>query len=731
MLLGVSPERTHPNKKPRLSRDQSSSMNNRKVKFAKELEEVFILPASNYNEEDVPDDHDDPTNEQTTTTRGRTSQVTVLSSQHGRARRELREITKFDLQSAVKYGIKTRGHNCPKTRLPRWKYTYGNVVYITDHTSTTEVTSYRQPISIQPAQITTEMMEQHVEDRQILNDIDDEQQQLCATHSIIVIDQSGSMRESGVKGFRNRSQAAYGVLALEYIAEQLHQRGDEKVLDAVSVIEMNDEATVLFRREPLDWILFNKLLDRQKQAQPRSHGNYNNALKAAQTIIDAEIASECKGGGTIDLSSEEDLNDDDDDDMPIYAIIFLSDGRPSDRTDDDNFSRLLLLSSMATRLKSNFRLHTIGLGNADNEDFSQLKAMSSWVNGQSCGSEATFAHSQLSTAELGAAFSSISTSMTATRTEAMSGSTMTPRVKKDVQLRSNSTPRAERMFQVYHDSDASRWRYDHTQDDGRQSSWPWKQLNFKNKTATGFDQESEPFGKGAERLAYMFHEVGRNQERLGKPLVAKETIALDDEERKVSFHSTFCRVQYKASLFAEEFNKVVKRTPSLFPSDSAIRVPLLEFLKCHVYEYTSPYDQVKCGLLVEDYLHGKFTKYNSNNGYVRSENKESGRKIDLVCGEAYMTDFLQAFSHWTYWSTEAKFLVCDLQGVLNMEGRRPKFMLTDPCICSKHKREQRRLFGRSDMGSKGFRMFRKNHVCNEVCKGLGLPGFGSRTRRPR
>jgi len=49
-----------------------------------------------------------------------TSLVTVLSSAHGRQRREERDITKLDLQAAVKYGTKEpapiQGQN---TELPR------------------------------------------------------------------------------------------------------------------------------------------------------------------------------------------------------------------------------------------------------------------------------------------------------------------------------------------------------------------------------------------------------------------------------------------------------------------------------------------------------------------------------------------------------------------------------------------------------------------------------------
>ena len=63
---------------------------------------------------------------------------------------------------------------------------------------------------------------------------------------------------------------------------------------------------------------------------------------------------------------------------------------------------------------------------------------------------------------------------------------------------------------------------------------------------------------------------------------------------------------------------------------------------------------------------GKFTKFNCNNGYVMKNKKYSEtRTIDLEIGEVALTDFVQAFSHWVYHTSDHKMLVCDLQGVLN------------------------------------------------------------------
>jgi hypothetical protein len=62
------------------------------------------------------------------------------------------------------------------------------------------------------------------------------------------------MRTCDVNCFRSRSDAAYGTLALDYIAEQLYQQGDEFFVDAVTIVEMNDTGSILMHKEPLDWV---------------------------------------------------------------------------------------------------------------------------------------------------------------------------------------------------------------------------------------------------------------------------------------------------------------------------------------------------------------------------------------------------------------------------------------------------------------------------------------------
>ena len=54
-------------------------------------------------------------------------------------------------------------------------------------------------------------------------------------------------------------------------------------------------------------------------------------------------------------------------------------------------------------------------------------------------------------------------------------------------------------------------------------------------------------------------------------------------------------------------------------------------------------------VLVEDYLDGKFQKWNSNSGWISHDSIDSS---------------VQAFCHFTYHYTDRNFLFCDAQGIV-------------------------------------------------------------------
>jgi len=84
------------------------------------------------------------------------------------------------------------------------------------------------------------------------------------------------------------------------------------------------------------------------------------------------------------------------------------------------------------------------------------------------------------------------------------------------------------------------------------------------------------------------------------------------------------------------------------------------------------------------------------------------------------SDYLQAFSHFTYLFTNRKVLVCDLQGVYNTDSVPPTFELSDPAIHYRSKKGRNMVFGRTDKGQKGIQLFFNSHKCTGICKIMEL-----------
>jgi len=506
------------------------------------------------------------------------------------------------------------------------------------------------------------------------------------------------MNKCDVNGFRSRSDAAFGTLALDYIAEQLYQQGDEFFVDAVTIIEMNCTGSLFVHKEPMDWILFNKVLHRQRTAKPRSHGNYVNSIEYAENVINDDL--QCFSNFDLD-------------DIGAYMLVLLSDGSPSDQKPGDQMRRRDAVCRLSQRLKSKLNVYGMGIG-AMGSDFEQLKYLVDAATEH--GAEGQFNHAGLSPAELSTTFHTMATTMTTTRTELLSNKTKRTKTEKRYTMRKSYND-VDLVPLRRETKNVSRWRYDN------RTNPPWKKVEFLNSDARGFEVAQDPFGKGAERLAYMFYEIKKKQigsgyEKVGKSMVAKNSIYNEDERSKEKFHTDFCRSQQKAWELALQFNRAVAKAPLLKPAKDEVSLPPpIEFLQCNVYDYEDHWG-AKCGLLVEKFLHGRFTKFSSNNGYVLKD--DGSATIVLEVGEVKLTDFLQAFSHWVYVSSSNKMLVCDLQGILDSEGIRPTFRLTDPAICSKERR-----YGKTDIGLQGIRNWCRTHRCSPICRALSLPPMGN------
>ncbi|KAL9181137.1 hypothetical protein ACHAXT_009942 [Thalassiosira profunda] len=637
-----------------------------------------------------------------------TADFTILSSNHGRARRQLRRISKHDLRAAIKHGVKTPAHP-GRVGERRWKFVHNGLVYITDETCRHEITSYREEVRIDPYPVSLQMEERHVETKRILK----EEPYLATGHTYIIMDQSGSMRDSDVDGFVSRSHAAYGTLALEFIAEQLNQRGpnqDDLFAESVTLVEMRDEGRAVFDQpQPLDWILFNRLLQRPNIARPSSHGNYNESIQLVAKMMMREYNALLKDGA-------------DPEDLPFFSLVFLSDGRPSDFRTLESERRTEILKTLVGPVKERFSFYAMGIGARDTE-FGALQSMVNTVAEN--GGTAQFVHAGVSTVKLSETFSNISSTLTSHRTTLLGDedANRSEKVKKDFTMRRTGNVVGLKMpSQFFVNGDQhSITRYRFNKGLLRRNADPWIDAKLANHGANGIEVETEPFGRGAERLAYRFHEIkkdGAGCKRVGKTMVAKDSLHLNENETKESFHQDFCHIQRTAYDLAESFNSAVRLAPPLRSATEETKPPTLRFMLPHVYTIKDKGTDEEKGYLVEKMLPGKFLKFNSNNGYVRGakDGVHSTRTMELVSGKVHLEEFVQAFSHWVYEHTDHKMIVVDLQGVLNEEGRYPEFQLTDPAICTRLGER----FGKTDMRLRGIRRFCTTHRCGTVCKGLGL-----------
>ena len=112
-------------------------------------------------------------------------------------------------------------------------------------------------------------------------------------------------------------------------------------------------------------------------------------------------------------------------------------------------------------------------------------------------------------------------------------------------------------------------------------------------------------------------------------------------------------------------------------------------------------------VMIEPYLNGTFTKWNSNGGWQNPESESAS---------------VQAFCHWTYHESGEKLLFCDAQGINKFD----KYILTDPCIVSNKdfardkngniiNENEEQTYGVTDTGREFLLNWFRNHKCNEYC----------------
>ena len=302
-------------------------------------------------------------------------------------RRRQRAIPKRQLQQAIKHGTRK------KAKTPgRAIYSHKNLVVVVDSRTKREITSYTRPFDL-PRKNTT-FVEREKHQAACLKIAGPDHADYCESHTVLIVDISGSMRESDVHGARTRLDSVWYAIAQDFIKNRI-DKGQASLKDAISVVLMGDEATAYapLHNVPTDWVTYNNVLTVYKEGLilPAGHGCYRPALKAAEDILMRYSTSNC-----------------------ALVLSILSDGRPSDarflRTSyqDGCESILERVGLLASKLGKRLTVNAIGIGNAS--QFDTLENMTS--KAKDYGSSGLFLLPSLTTAKIGDAISSVASSLT-------------------------------------------------------------------------------------------------------------------------------------------------------------------------------------------------------------------------------------------------------------------------------------------------------------------------------
>jgi len=628
---------------------------------------------------------------------------TILSTLHGRERREWREISKAAFDAAIRYGEKVPNDIDQRTGKRRWLFNYkaGGVSVVTDNSCSTEVTSWAHScwgLNVEKVHITKYMKDEH---RKAVRD--SVHHELWNSHAVAVVDQSGSMRKTDAENGVTRSDLVWLCLAVDYVGRRL-RTGEATHQDYFSLIELGPEAKCLIKNHPFNWILYNKIIDILRTCHPLGKGNYLPALDCAKKMLLSNKKGRC-----------------------LQQLVFLTDGAPSDEEPRGSCGGPELyheraisnqIASIARQFGSRLTIGAIAVGGGR---YGALEAMVNTAKNYNC--QTYLKKSSLVAGDVSSAFISMSSLISSSKSRSTDVLTNCQRTFRDLTrepLPSVGVYLPLEKEWIQYTSVKKTLFNKYTRD--------WEQRDvFYDSGAVGIAVREHIFGEGRERAVRRVREVNAHGDFVGPMMVGKESLFVEDESDSFSFHKTFCIVQQLALKMALQFNRQLVALPGI----DKMSTPRISFLNCYVMILHGQKDSSAKFLLVEKMLdHLKYKKWNNNDGYVdgmsldeyhtmktegRAPSKPvcHGKSAHAEC-KFSIEDVPQAYSHFTYLASGRKFLVCDLQGVLDTSIWPPVFELTDPAI---HYSEMtnRKDYGRTDRGEQGIQDFLKTHTCSNLC----------------
>lgn len=452
-----------------------------------------------------------------------------------------------------------------------------------------------------------------------------------AKHLVLLLDASGSMRLADVEGagtLIGRLEAA-----AQCAAEFARAHARRRPQDTFSLAAFNENVEIIAALHDAEG------LAQALECWPKrgSHGTfYKPALEEAARLLHKLPSS----GG---------------------HVVLLSDSGPADTRDALQFFQDKGLGEAP--------IHGIGFGDGV-ASFGALQQLA-------CLSGGTFGLSGCSLRSLSAAFFSVSTTITSSRSAAGTSTR---------QLRS---PRFEvpelgvfgKRFTLSFSAARAAFLFDGTS--FHEQKWPPSHVV----------RRAQPYMRGGMRLVYGFQDE-QVSGKDGSWMVAKCSRYLDESLNVRGVVEAHAKSTAVARYLAARFNQQMRQLPEDGP-----RPPTIFFVPCFVYDVTgtSLPPEEPAHFAAERYLPGAFLKYNSNNGYVAESSLKHHEAV-------------QAFLHFSWEATEGQLLVADLQGV----ARAGEVLLTDPQVLS-----LTGCYGPGDLRG-GIAACLGAHRCGPSCKRLGL-----------
>jgi len=235
------------------------------------------------------------------------------------------------------------------------------------------------------------------------------------------------MRKTDASKSVTRSDLVWLSLAVDYIGKRL-RTGEATSKDFFSLVELGGDQKYLLRYQPMDWILYNGIIDFLRSHHPCGGGNYLPAIDKAQSLLSYNMSGKC-----------------------ALQLIFLTDGAPSDFSgcqERSKYEACNRIAALACRFGSRLTVGGFAVGKGQ---FSTLEGMVKTA--EECNCEGFLMKASLRVEDLSSAFSQMSTLITDTKTTMTDFKTNSQRTFRDLIREPKSAIRVyiedEALWKVY------------------------------------------------------------------------------------------------------------------------------------------------------------------------------------------------------------------------------------------------------------------------------------------